>query len=109
MADKVKRDRARRGRERKRQERKRKQAAVAPDQKSAAQWLRNKPLAARAGVSEMTLWRWKQQDDFPAAAVINGIEYNNVSKFDRWMWKHQASTEPRRPWLLESRNREVAT
>jgi hypothetical protein len=76
---------------------------------SKAQWLRNKQLAARAGVSEMTLWRWKQQEDFPPAAVINGIEYNNVPRFDRWMQKHQASTEPRRPWLLESRTREVAT
>jgi hypothetical protein len=33
----------------------------------------------------MTLWRWKQLPDFPPSAVINGIEYNDLAAFDRWM------------------------
>jgi hypothetical protein len=51
-------------------------------------WARNKQLAAYAGVSLMTLWRWKNDPKlgFPPAAVINGIEHNNLDAFDKWMW-----------------------
>jgi hypothetical protein len=48
-------------------------------------WARNAQLAKYAGVSTMTLWRWKQMPDFPPAAVLNGIEYRDLDAFDRWM------------------------
>jgi transcriptional regulator with XRE-family HTH domain len=48
-------------------------------------WARNAQLAKYAGVSSMTIWRWKQIPDFPKAAVINGIEYRNIAEFDNWM------------------------
>jgi hypothetical protein len=88
------------------QKRKRKKT---PAITQSRQWLRNKALAARANVSTMTLWRWKTDPKlkFPKASVINGVEYNNVEKFDAWMRKQQGSSQ--RPWLLESRwNRQTA-
>src|SRR5262249_42606764 len=48
-------------------------------------WARNAQLAKYAGVSTMTLWRWKQMPDFPPSAVINNTEYNDLDAFDRWM------------------------
>jgi hypothetical protein len=34
-----------------------------------------------------TIWRFKRVSgfDFPAAAVINNIEFNNLDKVDAWM------------------------
>ena len=46
---------------------------------------RNAQLAKYAGVSPMTVWRWKQMPDFPPAAVVNGIEYRDLDAFDSWM------------------------
>ncbi len=68
--------------------RKKKKPIVAQDNKRpAARWLRNKELAAYAGVSAMTLWRWKTDPElnFPRAAFINNIEHNDLRKFDAWM------------------------
>jgi hypothetical protein len=48
-------------------------------------WARNAQLAKYAGVSSMTVWRWKRLPDFPEAAVINGIEYRDLDAFDNWM------------------------
>lgn len=48
-------------------------------------WARNAQLAKYAGVSTMTVWRWKQMADFPPAAVVNGIEYRDLDAFDNWM------------------------
>jgi transcriptional regulator with XRE-family HTH domain len=48
-------------------------------------WARNAQLAKYAGVSSMTVWRWKKLPDFPKAAVINGIEYRDLDAFDNWM------------------------
>jgi hypothetical protein len=48
-------------------------------------WARNAQLAKYAGVSTMTVWRWKQMPDFPPAAVVNGIEYRDLDAFDSWM------------------------
>ena len=53
-------------------------------------WARNAQLARHANVSVMTVWRWKQQPDFPPAAVVNGIEYNDLDAFDAWMARHIA-------------------
>jgi hypothetical protein len=33
----------------------------------------------------MTVWRWKRMPDFPPAAVLNGIEHNDLEAFDNWM------------------------
>jgi hypothetical protein len=35
----------------------------------------------------MSLWRWKRDPKlkFPPAAVINGIEYNDLNLVDDWM------------------------
>ena len=56
----------------------------------ANRWARNAQLARHANVSVMTVWRWKQQPDFPPAAVVNGIEYNDLDAFDAWMASHIA-------------------
>jgi hypothetical protein len=50
-------------------------------------WLRNSALARYIGVSNMCLWRWKRDPklDFPAATVVNGIEYNDIDRIDEWM------------------------
>jgi len=44
-------------------------------------------LAKYLNVSEMTLWRWKNDPgyDFPAAAKINSMEFNDLDKVDAWM------------------------
>lgn len=61
-------------------------------------WARNAQLAKYAGVSTMTLWRWKQMPDFPPAAIINNTEYNDLDRFDAWMASYIArrSAEPTR-------------
>ena len=71
---------------------------------SPARWKRNLALAQYAGVTPMTLYRWKQLPDFPAAACINGIEYNDIHKFNSWMRKHPTPSKSRRTWLREGRN-----
>jgi predicted DNA-binding transcriptional regulator AlpA len=50
-------------------------------------WLRNGELAEYLNVSKMTLWRWKHDPkyDFPAAAKINDMEFNDLDKVDAWM------------------------
>jgi transcriptional regulator with XRE-family HTH domain len=55
----------------------------------AARYLTNKALAEYAGVSAMTLWRWKRNPalNFPLAALIGEIEHNDRLAFDRWMKK----------------------
>jgi hypothetical protein len=61
-------------------------------------WARNAQLAKYAGVSTMTVWRWKKLPDFPPAAVVNGIEYNDLDAFDTWMAGNMArrDAEPTR-------------
>ena len=53
-------------------------------------WARNTQLAKYAGVSVMTVWRWKQLPDFPPAAIVGGTEYNDLDVFDAWMATHIA-------------------
>jgi hypothetical protein len=55
--------------------------------RSSGRWARNKQTADYLGVSTMTLWRWKKSSklNFPAAAVVNGIERNNLDLVDEWM------------------------
>jgi len=50
-------------------------------------WVRNGELAKYLGVSKMTVWRFKHVPgfDFPPAAVINNIEFNDLDKVDAWM------------------------
>jgi len=50
-------------------------------------WARNKRTAGYLNISVMTLWRWKHDPTlkFPAAAVINDIEHNNLDAIDSWM------------------------
>ena len=50
-------------------------------------WVRNGELAKYLGVSKMYVWRLKHQPEhnFPAAAKINGIEFNDLDKVDAWM------------------------
>jgi hypothetical protein len=70
----------------------------------AARYLTNKDLAAYAGVSQMTLWRWKRNPalNFPPAYLIGNIEHNDRLAFDRWMRKR-----PTRQSIVE--NLEEAT
>ena len=53
-------------------------------------WARNGELANYLNVSKMTLWRWKNDPDqrgynFPRAAKINNLEFNDLDKVDAWM------------------------
>ena len=50
-------------------------------------WARNGELAKYLGVSKMTIWRYKHEPsyDFPPAAKINNIEFNDLDKVDLWM------------------------
>jgi hypothetical protein len=61
-------------------------------------WARNAQLARYAGVSVMTVWRWKQLPGFPPAAIVNGIEYRDLVAFDSWMsgFIARRDTEPTR-------------
>jgi hypothetical protein len=54
-----------------------------------SKWLRNTALAKYIGVSNMCLYRWKRDPklDFPAATVVNGIEYNDIDAVNGWMKK----------------------
>ena len=50
-------------------------------------WVRNGELAKYLGVSKMYVWRLKHNPsfNFPPAAVINAIEFNDLDKVDAWM------------------------
>jgi hypothetical protein len=52
-----------------------------------SRWARNKATADYLNISVMTLWRWKRDPvlGFPAAAVINDIEHNDLNLVDQWM------------------------
>jgi hypothetical protein len=56
-------------------------------QRLAPRWARNAKTARHLNVSGMSLWRWKRDPKlkFPPAAVINGIEYNDLNLVDDWM------------------------
>jgi predicted DNA-binding transcriptional regulator AlpA len=60
-------------------------AAIEPTAKR--RWVRNSELAKYLGISKMTLWRFKRDKsfNFPSAAVINAIEFNDLDKVDAWM------------------------
>jgi hypothetical protein len=44
----------------------------------------------------MTLWRWKNDPNlnFPAPAVIRGVDYNNLDAVDAWMEAQRALPPP---------------
>jgi len=50
-------------------------------------WARNGATAKYLNISTMGLWRWKHDPklNFPAAAVVNDIEYNDLNAVDDWM------------------------
>ena len=53
-------------------------------------WVRNGELAKYLGISKMTLWRLKHDPEhkslnFPPAAKINDIEFNDLTAVDAWM------------------------
>jgi hypothetical protein len=50
-------------------------------------YARNAALARYLGISNMTLYRWKRDAalDVPEAALINGIEHNNLDEWDSWL------------------------
>jgi hypothetical protein len=56
-------------------------------------WARNKQTAEYLNISVMTLWRWKRDPKlgFPAAAVVNGIERNDLDLVDEWMASNVAA------------------
>jgi hypothetical protein len=58
-------------------------------------WARNKRTSEYLCVSVMTLWRWKRDPklNFPPAAVINGIEHNDLDAVDEWMHSRRAKSE----------------
>jgi hypothetical protein len=61
--------------------------AMEPPGRVTRRWVRNGELARYLGVSKMTIWRFKHVPgfDFPPAAVINNIEFNDLDKVDAWM------------------------
>jgi predicted DNA-binding transcriptional regulator AlpA len=60
-------------------------------------WARNAQLARYAGVSDVTLWKWRKMPDFPPPAVINNTPFNDLDRFDAWMTSHivRPDAEPR--------------
>ena len=50
-------------------------------------WIRNSALAKHFGVSAMCLWRWKRDPSLncPPAYEVNGIEWQDLDAWDRWM------------------------
>jgi hypothetical protein len=50
-------------------------------------WAKNGETAKYLNVSNMTLWRWKHKPgyNFPAAAKIDVMEFNDLDKVDAWM------------------------
>jgi predicted DNA-binding transcriptional regulator AlpA len=50
-------------------------------------WLRNSELAARLGVTVMTIWRWQKDAalKFPQPSLINGKPYTDIDEVNRWM------------------------
>ena len=71
-------------------------------------WARNAQLAEYAGVSAMTVWRWKQMPDFPTAAVVNGIEYRDLDAFDHWMSARRDAKPTRGQRAVKNLRREAA-
>jgi hypothetical protein len=61
--------------------------AIEPSGQPKRRWVRNGECAKYLGISKMTLWRFKNVPgfDFPPAAVINNIEFNDLDKVDAWM------------------------
>jgi hypothetical protein len=61
--------------------------------RSNGRWARNKETADYLNISVMTLWRWKRNPKlkFPAAAVVNGIERNDLDAIDYWMASNVAA------------------
>jgi hypothetical protein len=58
-----------------------------PPLSGGGRWTRNSATARYLGVSNMCLWRWKRDARlaFPDAAVINGVEYNDLDAVDKWI------------------------
>jgi hypothetical protein len=65
--------------------------ALQPKAKFKRRWARNGELCEYWGISKMTLWRFKQDPNFPPAAVINKMEFNDLDKADEWMEAHIGS------------------
>jgi predicted DNA-binding transcriptional regulator AlpA len=42
-------------------------------------------LRAKLGISAVTLWRWRHENGFPAAKVINGRLYFPVTAVSAWI------------------------
>jgi predicted DNA-binding transcriptional regulator AlpA len=42
-------------------------------------------LRAKFGISAVTLWRWRHENGFPAAKVINGRLYFPVTAVSAWI------------------------
>ena len=59
-------------------------------EKRDKRWARNGETARYCNVSKMTLWRWKHEPgyNFPPAAKIDSLEFNDLDKVDAWMETH---------------------
>jgi hypothetical protein len=57
------------------------------DKRDKRRWARNGETAKYLNVSNMTLWRWKNQPgyNFPPSAKIDSMEFNDLDKVDTWM------------------------
>ena len=57
------------------------------DKRDKRRWARNGETAKYLNVSNMTLWRWKNEPgyNFPPSAKINSMEFNDLDKVDEWM------------------------
>lgn len=59
----------------------------APDAAAHPAWVRNGKLAQYFTVSAMCIWRWKRDPTLacPPSYIVNGIEYNDLDAWNRWM------------------------
>jgi predicted DNA-binding transcriptional regulator AlpA len=45
------------------------------------------------GISDMTLWRWRQTGGFPAATIIHGRSYYSLKQVVAWVNAHVLSDQ----------------
>jgi hypothetical protein len=63
------------------------QSQTADAATSPSKWVRNGALAKHFTVSAMCVWRWKRDAKLncPPSYLVNGIEWNDLNAWDRWM------------------------
>ncbi len=65
----------------------RRQAALAPRAGGPA-------ICERLGISRVTLWRWRQQPDFPAPVAVGHVRLYDLARLEEWLRAREARVAP---------------